>query len=32
MAEKAECDHGEGRGEDGAEHDAGHQAVDQSND
>lgn len=32
VAEKAECDHGQGRGEDGAKHNAGHQAVDQSND
>lgn len=32
VAEKAKCDHGQGRGEDGAKHNAGHQAVDQSND
>lgn len=32
VAEEAEYDHGEGRGEDGAEHDAGQQAVDQSDD
>ena len=32
MAEESEYDHGERRGEDGAEHDAGQAGVDQGND
>lgn len=32
MAEEAKCDHSKRRGEDGAEYDAGQQAVDQCDD